>query len=55
MRCAFDEIIENDPRSSITYFSFRRDVIAGNIPSIKNGRRYYIDMRDVEKYYSHNH
>jgi hypothetical protein len=51
MKCAYNEIVRNDPRSSITYFAFRRDIIMGRIPSRKNGRRYYLNMDEVENYY----
>ena len=52
MKRAYAEIIENDPYSSISFFSFRREVIKGSIPSMKNGKRYLVNMNDVEAYYS---
>ena len=52
MKVAYEEIKAQDPQSSITYFSFRRDVIKGSIPSRKNGKRYLLNMQDVEDYYS---
>ena len=51
MKRAFEEIKAKDPFSSISFFSFRRDVIRGAIPSRKNGKRYLVNMLDVESYY----
>ena len=52
MKEAFEDIQDEDPFTSITFFAFRRDVLNGMIPSRKNGRCYYVNMNDVWEYYS---
>jgi len=51
MKEAYALIRAKDPKTSISFFAFRRDVIDGKIPSMKNGNRYYVNMQDVEEYY----
>lgn len=52
MRKAYDEIVANDPETSISYYHFRHLVITGVIPSVKSGQRYLLDMDNVVKAFS---
>lgn len=48
---AYAEIKANDPNTSLTLSGFRYLVVSGEIPSIKRGNRWLIDMAVVESYF----
>ena len=45
-------ITKSDPKTSITKHYLRQLVINGEIPSRRAGKKYLIDLDDVEKYFS---
>lgn len=49
---AYEEIIERDPKTSITRSAIRKAVINGDIPSRNVGRTYLINLEDVYGYFT---
>jgi len=47
---AFEEIKVHDPDTELTVKALRRLVRAGDIPSVKVGRKYLINMETLYKY-----
>lgn len=47
---AFREIQANDPGTSLTKTALRRMVTTGQLPSVKIGTKYLIDLDAVERY-----
>lgn len=47
----FKEIKANDPDTALTKTALRRLVITGQIPSVKIGTKYLIDMDVVDQYF----
>lgn len=48
---AFYEIKKADPKTRISENSIRNNVKSGNIPSVKEGNVYLVDMMNVLEYY----
>lgn len=44
------ELKEIDPETSLTPHALRRMVLSGQIPTIRSGRRYLIDLDRFEEY-----
>lgn len=47
-------LIENDPGTALTKNGLRRLVISGQLPSVKVGQKYLIDLDVLESYLSGN-
>lgn len=48
---AFAKIQADDPNTSLTLTGFRKLVVSGEIPSIKRGNKWLVDMSVVESYF----
>lgn len=42
---------QNDPETRVTYSSILKDIKMGNLPAVKNGNRYLINLDNAEAYY----
>lgn len=49
---AYGEILKNDPQTSITKTAFRRFVRTGKIPSVKIGRKTFVNLEAVAMFFS---
>ena len=47
---AFREIQANDPGTALTKTALRRMVTTGQLPSVKIGTKYLINLDEVERY-----
>lgn len=52
MKGAYEEIREADPDTAVTFYSFRRTVLSGKIPSFREGYKVLINMAHVFEYYN---
>ena len=50
MREVYKHIKTADPDTDLTYYALRRMILTGVIPSVKSGRKYLIDIDNLEKY-----
>lgn len=48
----FKLIKRSDPKTSITKHYLRQLVISGEIPSKKAGKKYLVDLNEVERFFS---
>lgn len=48
---AYAEIKTNDSNTSLTLSGFRQLVVSGEIPSIRRGNKWLVDMAIVESYF----
>lgn len=48
---AFREILANDPGTALTKTALRRLVTTGQLPSVKIGTKYLIDLDAVDQYF----
>jgi hypothetical protein len=48
---AYAEIKLSDPQTTLSFYTFRNFVVSGAIPSRKTGKRYLINMADVERFF----
>lgn len=48
---AFAEIKSKDNNTSLTLSGFRKLVVSGEIPSIRRGNKWLVDMAVVESYF----
>lgn len=48
---AFADILAEDPKTSLTRSGFRKLIVSGEIPSIRRGNRWLVDMAVVESYF----
>ena len=46
----YDEYREKDPGTALTRTGFRRLVTSGQVPSVRVGQKYLIDMDIIEEY-----
>lgn len=49
---AYEEIQQSDPNTAITAFRIRQLILNGAVPSFKAGKRYMVDMDNLESYLS---
>lgn len=49
---AYGEILKSDPQTSITKTAFRRFVRTGKIPSVKIGRKTFVNLEAVARFFS---
>lgn len=47
---AFDFLIGSDPECALTRTALRRLVVSGQIPSVRVGKKYLIDLDQLEHY-----
>lgn len=52
MKEAFEEIKQTDPNTALTPNALRKMVVSGDIPSIRIGSRYLINLDHLEKFLS---
>ena len=52
LREAYGEIVNDDPKTSVTFYYFSRLVKSGRIPCKRAGRRYLVNMIDIEAYFN---
>ena len=52
MKATYAELKAVDPNTAITFYGFRRTVLSGKIPSLKEGQKILLNMDDVFEYYS---
>lgn len=52
MKQAYEAIKASDPETDLTYYAFRSKVINGEIPHVKSGNKYLIDIDRLEKHLS---
>ena len=49
---AIAEIKENDPNTAITRYALKQLIINGEIPYKKSGKKYLLNMDDIDRYYN---
>jgi hypothetical protein len=49
---AVKQIHQDDPKSAVTMWGFRGMVLSGQIPSVKVGRKYLVDVDRISEYLS---
>ena len=49
---AYEEIKQADPETSITQFRIRELVINGDVPSVKSGNKYLVDLDKLLNHFS---
>lgn len=52
MKEAFEEIKQTDPNTALTPNALRKMVVSGDIPSIRIGSRYLINLDHLEEFLS---
>lgn len=52
MKEAFEEIKQIDPNTALSQHALRKMIISGDIPSIRIGSRYLINLDDLEEFLS---
>ena len=52
MKACVEEIKKLDPDTAVTYYSFRRKVLSGEIPSCEDGQKRLVNLDTVLEYYS---
>lgn len=47
---AYDELLQADPGTALTRTGLRRLVVSGQLPSVRVGTKYLLDMEEIEAY-----
>ena len=47
---AFEFLISSDPECALTRTALRRLVVTGKIPSVRIGKKYLLDLDQLEQY-----
>lgn len=51
IKSAYETIKRDDPDTAVSEYQLRKMVSAGIIPSKKSGKKYLVNMADIECYY----
>ncbi len=52
INAAYSEIVSVDPNTGITKYRLKQMIINGEIPHRKSGKKYLVNMDDIDKYFS---